>query len=643
MIQQGAGSKTAKIAPHVASGISVGEHSLQVRAFDAAGNRDESPAVVQWRVLPVDTILVASPTPSVLPHSPVSFDVRSSSSKWAFEYRVDAGKWHLGSVYSSQAKAQAPWSSSLLQRTTVPKYTDHTRSERQTLSSGAEGHHTLEVRAFNDCGELGESVFASWRTTWVQTSVIHPPPTGTIASPNAEFVAEVGPSRPTFQWQLDGGAWNPPGNAKQQASAGIQGVMVPLEGLSDGPHSLRVRAVDYQGRPDSEPATFGWTVDTTPPATRLERVPLPNQSPAEAEFVWSCEDTTPCSYRYRLDGAEWVESGVGSVRLQALMPGLHTFSVAAIDAAGNIDPSPATHAWEVDTATPVTTIAQGPYKYSSERSAHFEFITSRKGCSLQYSLDGITYRPASHSLGMYDLPDGQHTLRVYATDAHGQVEPSPSVYTWVVDTQPPETVVQQWFFSPVERGVALFSVGIAAAPSGSVDPIFDYQYQVCSDACSEWLLGPKSARMGAGYELRVAGLAVGKHLVNVRASDRAGNTDPTPVAVEIHYEDAGSLHAAAPDAPSQASVNSVLDDVVAELTERGSDFQLPAAGHSRSLRHDSHNDSWLAGAPHAGDKGAGEERGYLSHLFAWITSGPTDVEPVPKAELRRRYSLRREL
>lgn len=641
LIQQGTGSKTAKIAPHTVTGLSVGDHTLQVRAFDATGRRDETPATVQWRVLPVDTIMVASPAATALPHSPVSFDIRSSAANWAYEYRIDGGAWRFGSMYSSagsNARASPPTA-----RTDVTKYTDHTRSERQTISAGSEGAHTLEVRAFNDCGEVGESVFASWRTTWVQTSIIQPPPRGTVDSSSAEFIVEVGPSRPSFQWQLDGGPWAPP-PAKAQPSAGTHGVLVPLEGLSDGRHTLIVRAVDYQGRADSEPATFHWNVDTAPPSTRLERVALPpGQPPSEAEFSWSCEDATPCTYRYRLNGGEWVATAGGSARFQALAPGRHILSVAAVDAAGNIDPSPATHVWEVDTATPVTSIAQAPYKYSPERTAHFEFITSREGCSLRYSLNGRSYLPTSHSLGLYDLPDGQHTLRVYATDKHGQEEPSPAVYTWVVDTQPPKTVVHQWFFSPEERGVALFSVGIEAASAAGSDPIFDYQYQVCGGECSEWLLGPKTTRMtSGGYELRVAGLRVGTYVVNMRASDRAGNTDPTPASIEVHYDGLpGDAEQLLNGLSGQPPVDATPDIVAAELTELSNNAAEPSAGRTRNLqRHDTHNASWSS----EGSTGVGDEdRGYLSHLFAWITGPPSDVEGIPKAELRRRASLRREL
>jgi len=637
LIQQGGGSRTAKIVPHSVTGLPVGEHTLKVRAFDGAGKRDDTPAEVQWRVLPVDTIIVTSPVATALPHSPLSFEVRSSAAKWAYEYRLDGGSWHLGSAYGlASGGGRAPTPGAPFDRLDVAKHTDHTRSERQMLSSGAEGHHTLEVRAFNECGEVGPTAAASWRTTWVQTSSIQSPPNGTVSSSRADFVTEVGPSRPSFQWRLNDGPWVQP-DATPHQSSGQQGVLVPLKGLSDGPQTLLVRALDYQGRADSEPLEFRWTVDTLPPVTHLRATPYPGQSPSDAAFQWSCEDVEGCNFRYRLDGGEWVDTSHSAVSLKGLSPGPHTISVTAVDTAGNEDPSPATLSWEVDTATPVTTIAQGPYKYTPERSAHFEFITSREGCSLRYSLNGGDYVAGAHSLGLYDLLDGQHKLRVFATDGFGRAEPSPAVYTWVVDTQPPETVVHQWFFSPEEPGVALFSVGIRATSSGS-DPIFDYQYKVCrEDGCSDWLLGPKSARMASGgYELRITGLTPGKYTVIVQASDRAGNTDPSPASIDIHY---GDRLGAVPSQPrSEPSSSDPLLQAVAEITEL-SGLEGPA-GHSRSLRHDSRNTSeqW----PDEDEtNGRDEGLGFLSSLLTWIM-GSSDVERLPRADLRRR-SLRREL
>eukprot|EP00951_Prasinocladus_malaysianus_P003783 scaffold26723_cov43-Prasinocladus_malaysianus.AAC.1 len=72
--------------------------------------------------------------------------------------------------------------SSTYDRLSVTKHTDHTRAERQSISTGSEGHHTLEIRAFNDCGEPGPSVVSSWKSSWVQTSVLRAPKNGTAVS-----------------------------------------------------------------------------------------------------------------------------------------------------------------------------------------------------------------------------------------------------------------------------------------------------------------------------------------------------------------------------------------------------------------------------------------------------------------------------
>ena len=605
--------------PLKSAGLSVGEHTLQVRAFDGSGRRDESPEEIRWRVLPVDTVLVVAPAPSALPHSPLSFEVRSSSAKWAFEYRVDDGAWHLGSVYSL-AGDRKPNPGSAYDRADVIKHTDHTRRERQMVASGLPDHHTLEVRAFNECGEVGPSMFASWKTTWVQTSVLRRPPTSPVNETGMDFVVEVGPTRPIFEYRYDDGEWRRP-QARPQPSSGTSGVRVQIDNLSEGTHSLEVRAMDYHGRADFEPAVFQWEVDTTPPHTTVRPTSAPAQSPSEAAFQWSCDDLEQCSFRYSLDDGPWIDTDSSFVRMTGLSTGVHELVVAAVDAAGNQDPDPPKHRWEVNLLPPITTIVVGPNKFTHEQSAHFEFSTSREGCRMLFSLDGGDYEETpGHSLGLYDLEEGPHRLRVYSVDSFGHTEPSPAVYTWVVDTVPPRTVVHQWYISSSEPGAAAFSVGVEA--DSAAEGVFDYQYQVCSSGdCGSWQLGPKAARLGPGYELRLAGLTGGGYAVKVRASDRAGNTDPSPAIVEFDYVDTVGIVDSAGVMQNDSDAESI-------------DLQVDpkAAGHN------------LNGIPsHPPDSGdsssGGDSRGMLANLLAWFTTRNRAVGP--QTDLRRK--MRREL
>src|SRR5256885_10471843 len=65
----------------------------------------------------------------------------------------------------------------------------------------------------------------------------------------------------SFACQLDGGAFAPCVSPRSYS------------GLADGNHSFQVRATDPAGNTDPTPASYAWTVDTTPPDTTITAAP----------------------------------------------------------------------------------------------------------------------------------------------------------------------------------------------------------------------------------------------------------------------------------------------------------------------------------------------------------------------------------
>lgn len=97
--------------------------------------------------------------------------------------------------------------------------------------------------------------------------------------------------------------------------------------------------------------------DVTPPNTTITSGPSGLVRSAGATFEWSGTDNrtpdTGLLYSHKQDNGEWsAYSGDTGVTLNGLSQGIHTFSVRAKDAAGNVDESPATRAFTVDTVAP---------------------------------------------------------------------------------------------------------------------------------------------------------------------------------------------------------------------------------------------------------------------------------------------------
>src|SRR5918999_1582154 len=97
-----------------------------------------------------------------------------------------------------------------------------------------------------------------------------------------------------------------------------------------------------------EPAT-----DTTPPETTLEWAPSGLIASTSASMSFSSEPGA--GFECSLDGASFAGC-MSPVSYGGLAQGVHTFAVRAIDASGNVEPSPAEATWTVDTLAPDTRI-----------------------------------------------------------------------------------------------------------------------------------------------------------------------------------------------------------------------------------------------------------------------------------------------
>ena len=127
-----------------------------------------------------------------------------------------------------------------------------------------------------------------------------------------------------------------------------------VPGLTSGTsYTFQVRAMNSVGTGPSSLESNAVVPFAVPPETTI------TTGPASGDFVLSSEATlgyassaAGASFSCSLDGAA-LPCAAPSVRLTALTQGTHLFGTAARDAAGDVDPTPATRAWTVplDSAT----------------------------------------------------------------------------------------------------------------------------------------------------------------------------------------------------------------------------------------------------------------------------------------------------
>ncbi len=201
----------------------------------------------------------------------------------------------------------------------------------------------------------------------------------------------------------------------------------------DGTYTFSVRATDTAGNVDATPATRSFTVDTVAPQTTIDSGPTGPTGGNAPSFGFSASETS--TFECKLDGpGATVGTFVGCTTPRAftgLADGTYTFSVRATDTAGNLDATPATRSFTVDTAAPDTTIDTGPTGTITVNSATFTFSSSEVDIPVRLTQPFAT---CTSPFATGTLPDGTYTFNVRATDAAGNVDPTPATRTFTIDT-----------------------------------------------------------------------------------------------------------------------------------------------------------------------------------------------------------------
>ena len=164
--------------------------------------------------------------------------------------------------------------------------------------------------------------------------------------------------------------------------------------------------------------TLTYSCDTTPPDTSITANPTNPSNSSSASFSFTgTDDVTPAgslTFECKLDGGVFAAC-TSPKGYSGLSDGSHTFEVRAKDAALNLDPSPASYTWTVDTTAPVI----APYFDVTEEA------TSASGAVVSYTspatsdaVDGAGVASCSPASGS-TFALGNTTVTCNATDAHG--------------------------------------------------------------------------------------------------------------------------------------------------------------------------------------------------------------------------------
>jgi hypothetical protein len=181
------------------------------------------------------------------------------------------------------------------------------------------------------------------------------------------------------------------------------------------------------------------------------------------------------------------------------------------------------------TPPPAPVIAGGPATPTNQRNATFVWSDNEPNLTFSCRRDGHQFAPCSSPKSYTHLSDGAHTFEVRATDEAGNVGAA-ATYRWTIDTVPPNTAISSGPASPSSSPSATF-VFTSTQPGGGFSCRLD-------GAAFAPCRSPQTYR----------GLANGQHAFEVRATDAAGNADPSPASYSWRVAAQGPTDRTAPSA-----------------------------------------------------------------------------------------------
>ena len=306
--------------------------------------------------------------------------------------------------------------------------------------------------------------------------------------------------------------------------------------LTEGDHTLVVRAVDVAGNRDQTPVNRVVTVDKTAPVAPAITDPATGFATRDTSVV--LKGTTEPRTDVRIyDGGTFLDlariadegGGTWELTVSDLTEGTHVFTAKAVDRAGNESPLSTAVSVIVDRTAPAAPTVTGG-GLTNDNTPTFTF-TSEAGATFTCALDGGDPADCASPLTLPTVADGPHTLVVVASDAVGNASPAASV-DFRVDTAAP-------------------TVSITADPgvlTNDATPSFTFSSPDATATLQCAVDQAPPATCTSPIEL--AALADGQHTFHVFARDPAGNVSEDTRTFTVDTAAPAAAFTSGPDGPT---------------------------------------------------------------------------------------------
>ena len=486
----------ANVTSYTVSGLSDGNHTVQVTAVDGAGNAASTSVSVI-----VDT------TPPVLsityPTAGTVFGSTTVAVAWSASDAASGLDHFELSVDGGPVTVLGP------------------SEVNYTFTSLSQGSHVATVVAFDLAGHSTAATRSFTVDTAAPTIVLSAPAAGYVSTRNVlvTWTASDNVGLDHIEVSLDGGA---------PVTLAASATSYTLTGVPDGPHTISVLAVDLAGSSTSDSVDV--TVDATLPIASIT-TPISGQilGTNSVMLTWTASDATSGidHLEVSVDGgvATSLAAGTTSYPFSGLSDGSHTFRLRAVDRAGNSATTDVTVMVDVTKPTAsITSPAASAYLASHSVVVRWTAADPTSGIDhYSVAIDGgaaLTVDATATSYTFSGVADGPHTIRLTAVDRAGNtVLASVSV---TVDTVDPTISIVGPASGAVLSSSAPTVTWTADDATSGIDHI-----EVRVDGGSAQTLSS-----GATSDA-LSGLSDGTHTVNVTVLDKAGHSSSKSVSFRV--------------------------------------------------------------------------------------------------------------
>ncbi|MBB5791807.1 hypothetical protein HD601_006382 [Jiangella mangrovi] len=489
----------------------IGDHSVQYRATDNAGNTSEVGSV-QFTVAEPDPVDTTPPDISAAVAGEQDDEGNYVGSATVTVTATDAESGVASVEYALDSGAFQPY--------TAP------------VVVTALGAHTVRYRATDNQGNVAPVESVAFTVVEPEPDDTTPPEvSAAVAGDQNEDGEYVGSATVTI-------TASDPGSGVQSIEYSLDGAAftaytAPVVVTAAADHTVQYRATDNEGNVSPVEAVQFTVVepepeDTTPPEVSAA---VAGEQDDEGNYIASATVTITAtdaesgvaSITYALDGGAF-QPYTAPVVVTAL--GDHTVQYRATDNAGNQAPIESVSFTVVEPEPDDTTPPDISAAVTGDQNEDGEYVGSATVtvtatdagsgvASVEYNLNGAGF--TAYTAPLVVTTFGEHTVQYRATDNEGNVAPVEAVQFTVVEPEPDDTTAPD----------------VSAAVTGDQNEDGDYvgsaTVTVTATDAESGVASVAYALDGGSFQPYTAPVvvtALGDHTVQYRATDNAGNTSP---------------------------------------------------------------------------------------------------------------------